>query len=81
MIFDLHRTRETLDNSEWIVLDVVVFLDNLATHSEKCLFVQLLWELGDHSARPEGAIRTLTAFYANKAGGTGRHMLGEPRGR
>ena len=60
---------EDLDRWKWVVIDVGVILDTSASHSEN-IFLDIFgsW-VGDHSARPQGAIRILTFLVRPWDGG------------
>ena len=57
---DLYGRWEALDWWKWVVFDAGVTLDTLATHSENYFLDTWGSWVGDHAARPQGAIRTLT---------------------
>ena len=56
IFFDLYGTWDALDRSEFIAVDVGVFLDTFAIRSENLLLNVFCSWVGDHSTRPKDAI-------------------------
>ena len=58
--FLLYGRWADLDGWKWVVINVGVILNIPASHSENFFFDNFGSWVGDHSARPQGAIRILT---------------------